>query len=503
MVTKSYPDGRIYDGEMKNKLPHGYGKMIYFDGSIYIGNWREGAQHGQGRMLYATGDTYEGNWENDAPHGQGIAKFVNGNIYEGESYHGITQGYGKMSFANGDIYEGEWVDEEPHGQGTMLYADGNTYEGMWEHNNMVNGHIISYNGNEYEGDVLGGLPHGYGKLIFADTNDVYEGDFMEGVRHGWGIMSHSDGSRYEGEWENDVAVRGTLTHPNRRIEQIVQQMQAENIGMAGEIHEAADMIDLEQYFNIIDTPPVHKDLPIGDYIVTKFTEFIRTNVKEDEQEQLIRRLTAVINKLKQAEEHYNDLTTRRIMNQTIDFVLQQPKEFIEFYIRAFIKDCYEAYSAAEGQGLSCVKGIVERFYMIVGDAALAMCTTDFGCESDTYKQLLALFKKKAFDINAVAQKWNTDAPELQQMSAPERKQHFINFVKQEYVSLGNILDDPAIESINKYADGIEYVFETLQFGGKKERREKRKERKTRKVIKNKKKTRKYNKRNTRRYKKLK
>ena len=58
---KKYPNGDRYEGEWKDGVPNGNGKMTYASGGIYIGNWLSGNKHGEGKMTYANGDCYEGN----------------------------------------------------------------------------------------------------------------------------------------------------------------------------------------------------------------------------------------------------------------------------------------------------------------------------------------------------------------------------------------------------------------------------------------------------------
>ena len=37
--------------------------MIYQNGDIYDGEWKEGLIHGQGKMIYKNRVTYEGEWK--------------------------------------------------------------------------------------------------------------------------------------------------------------------------------------------------------------------------------------------------------------------------------------------------------------------------------------------------------------------------------------------------------------------------------------------------------
>lgn len=86
--------GAYYDGDWKNGLPHGAGRLIYDDGSLYEGCFRDGLAEcrkalfirengtyykGEVRNNKAFGEgvltgekvTYKGKWDNDLPQGEG------------------------------------------------------------------------------------------------------------------------------------------------------------------------------------------------------------------------------------------------------------------------------------------------------------------------------------------------------------------------------------------------------------------------------------------------
>ena len=47
-VTKTYPSGKIYEGQFQNNKPHGEGTMIYPNGFKYEGQFKDGKKHGVG-----------------------------------------------------------------------------------------------------------------------------------------------------------------------------------------------------------------------------------------------------------------------------------------------------------------------------------------------------------------------------------------------------------------------------------------------------------------------
>lgn len=76
--------GNIYNGEFKNSLKHGHGKMEYLDGSVYDGEWQENKHCGFGVMRYDGGDYYVGYWQNNLKNGKGVYLFANGAVLKGK-----------------------------------------------------------------------------------------------------------------------------------------------------------------------------------------------------------------------------------------------------------------------------------------------------------------------------------------------------------------------------------------------------------------------------------
>ncbi|KAL3909910.1 MAG: hypothetical protein SGILL_007902 [Bacillariaceae sp.] len=81
IVHDKYRDGGMFSGHVSvnDRLPHGFGKMVYENGREYEGEWKSGRWHGFGRWKNPNGDEYEGNFDFDARHGQGVYRWKNGN----------------------------------------------------------------------------------------------------------------------------------------------------------------------------------------------------------------------------------------------------------------------------------------------------------------------------------------------------------------------------------------------------------------------------------------
>ena len=60
----STPDGAIYDGDWVDGKPDGYGKYNAPDGSSFVGGWTAGKQDGPGTYRDVTGAVLTGDWKN-------------------------------------------------------------------------------------------------------------------------------------------------------------------------------------------------------------------------------------------------------------------------------------------------------------------------------------------------------------------------------------------------------------------------------------------------------
>merc|ERR1711988_1920040 len=98
--TKTYANGNVYVGQMKNGKKHGFGKLtktmfpFLLIGSVYVGDFKDDKFHGKGTYTY-----------NSVIH--------KGDVYVGEFKDGKKHGYGKFTKANGSIWhDGMWKDDE-------------------------------------------------------------------------------------------------------------------------------------------------------------------------------------------------------------------------------------------------------------------------------------------------------------------------------------------------------------------------------------------------------
>jgi len=200
-------DGSIYEGEFKNGLFDGKGKLIYLDLFVYEGEWKNSKFDGKGKLTNQYG-VYEGGFKNNQIEGKGKFAYADGSIYEGEWKNGLWNGKGKRIYANGDVYEGEWKNNEPNGKGKCIYADGNVYNGEWKDGVFHGkGKLTGKNGVGYEGEFKNDHFDGKGKFTYADGG-FYDGEWKNGLREGKGKDIYANGEVYEGIWKNDKIFEG-------------------------------------------------------------------------------------------------------------------------------------------------------------------------------------------------------------------------------------------------------------------------------------------------------
>jgi len=162
-----YEDGSIYEGEIHDNEPNGWGRMIHSDYSYQIGDFVNGKYQSKkekncnkNREERATtmeaiedciieeavneneskytvwskdNNEYKGNMVNGLPEGYGTFIWDNGNRYDGNWKKGKQHGYGIMYYENGSVYEGEFINGEKSGKGKFISPEGDTYKGLWLH----------------------------------------------------------------------------------------------------------------------------------------------------------------------------------------------------------------------------------------------------------------------------------------------------------------------------------------------------------------------------------
>lgn len=59
-----FDEQRLYEGQAKQGLHHGWGRRIFEDGSCFIGEFQDGAMHGEGAFYDPNGNEFnKGSYE--------------------------------------------------------------------------------------------------------------------------------------------------------------------------------------------------------------------------------------------------------------------------------------------------------------------------------------------------------------------------------------------------------------------------------------------------------
>ncbi len=130
-----------YEGEWKNGLQNGKGKITMTTGDVYEGDFKDGKINGYGEFKSATqGWRYVGNWLNGDFGGKGFYVCPAGNTYDGNYERGHRNGYGIFTYkigssitkaVAGDKYIGEWKGDDYKGWGILIHKDGTKETGVW------------------------------------------------------------------------------------------------------------------------------------------------------------------------------------------------------------------------------------------------------------------------------------------------------------------------------------------------------------------------------------
>ena len=178
-----FPNGDIYEGEMKNSLPDGKGKISYSNGEIYEGDFK------QGEMT-----------------GKGIYTFSDRTQYIGDMEKGFFKGYGKMKWNNGTEYTGSFSESTLNGKGIIINMQNEKYDGMFEKNEF-NGKGTYYynNGDKYDGNFEYGIKRGNGKFVRKFDNVEFDGNWNDDLPNGNGIITFKK-SNIKGFWRNGVFI---------------------------------------------------------------------------------------------------------------------------------------------------------------------------------------------------------------------------------------------------------------------------------------------------------
>lgn len=184
--TVVYVDGE--EEETTNWIKRaGKVKITYVNGCTFEGTYDdEKVKQGKGVYIWmAKGEDedaemaekarYEGDYKNNMKHGVGKMTFPNKDVYEGEWFENKMQGTGTYIYnskaskdGQPDIYSGSWVDGKKEGDGRYEFgADQSMFVGTWAAGEMTTGKWELKGAGTYTGNFTLSRPVGEGKFEFV------------------------------------------------------------------------------------------------------------------------------------------------------------------------------------------------------------------------------------------------------------------------------------------------------------------------------------------------
>ncbi len=344
----------------------------------------------------------------------------------------------------------------------------------------------------------------------TDMTSMFEG--CRSLNKSFLFWNPSPGTKIENMFKNS----GVTELPNfyiRYLETLQPSQSAinpevirrENIQRALHVHETFKKLNLIELMKIIK-PIVNKEDTVYSKVEWQYFMFnIKSKMKnyisnnfEKNKTSFISSLNSVIKKVSKESEFATDEMKIYIGN-TIDYLFMQPKTIITNYIHIFVEECQTAYGKQlninsndmKTENISCIKGIVERFFLTLINTLLMHCITDIKECSNEYKKILFkgfnvnVKKLTKLDKNELTKQWNDEFLENEsflkknnlnennskRLSDNDRetflKNHYIDFMKSKYqeeeIYTRDIKDMIMLEANNLESAG---VFKNMYFGGK-------------------------------------
>ena len=129
----------VYNGEFKDDLREGNGKVVAKDGShYYVGDWLNNKMDGKGIYYSSKLGTYNGQFHENHFQGKGNLVDLENNVYDGMFYKSQKRGRGELKMNNGNIYVGEFKNDKFNGKGILKDSQGNILqEGEFRDGNLT------------------------------------------------------------------------------------------------------------------------------------------------------------------------------------------------------------------------------------------------------------------------------------------------------------------------------------------------------------------------------
>jgi hypothetical protein len=136
---RAYGCSLLNGDDYRDGVESGEGMHVVFpDGAVYDGEMRDGVVCGLGRYVSATGVVDEGSFVSGVLHGPACKRtFPDGSFVEGPFVEGQLHGRGRQRERHGDEYEGFFDGGARHGRGTARFDGGRAkHVGFWHEDAM-------------------------------------------------------------------------------------------------------------------------------------------------------------------------------------------------------------------------------------------------------------------------------------------------------------------------------------------------------------------------------
>ncbi len=141
-------NGFMWEGPLKNGIPHGEGKMTLENNDVYQGSLREGKVDGFGTLTSKNGFLYQGQYKLGLKHGYGEYTSKE-STYKGSFVEGMMHGEGTYSNKKTDIYyEGQFNKNLFHGQGKLSSSNEVLFEGIFRNGKPHNANNVKEKKNQ-------------------------------------------------------------------------------------------------------------------------------------------------------------------------------------------------------------------------------------------------------------------------------------------------------------------------------------------------------------------
>ena len=128
IVTSGYQtlyfNNGIYQGDTRNSLMDGFGKITFTNGEYYEGNFSNGLYSGSGKYNYLSGIIFSGSYVNGSPNGLGTMTWPDGMRFSGNYVNGLRSGTGTLTLTDGTTLTGNYSNDTANGLFTVKYLNG-------------------------------------------------------------------------------------------------------------------------------------------------------------------------------------------------------------------------------------------------------------------------------------------------------------------------------------------------------------------------------------------